>query len=139
MGKRTLKFKDFGINAATFLNMETGDSYRIISTETSRKLADSYAPEEAYAIRRQLAGYQRMPDEELFAVQPVKVSMNEWEMPGPARIKAICRICGQVIRDGREIIKESHILCRPCAGMAYFLLTESENINATLIRQENIL
>jgi formylmethanofuran dehydrogenase subunit E len=24
MGKRTLKFRDFGINAATFLNLETG-------------------------------------------------------------------------------------------------------------------
>jgi formylmethanofuran dehydrogenase subunit E len=139
MGKRTLKFRDFGINAATFLNLETSDAYRIISTETSRKLADNYAPEEANASQRQLVGYQRMPDEELFSVKPVKVSMNEWEMPGPPRRKAICRICGQVIRDGREIIKNSHILCRPCAGMAYFIPTMSENVNSTLTQQENVL
>ena len=36
MGKRTLKFRDFGINAATFLNLETKQAYRIVSTEESR-------------------------------------------------------------------------------------------------------
>ena len=45
MGKRTLKFRDFGINAATFLNLENGLAYRIVSTESSRELADKYAPE----------------------------------------------------------------------------------------------
>ncbi len=121
MGKRTLKFRDYGINAATFLNLETGVAYRIVSTEESRILADAYAPEETDASQKQLLGYQRMPDEMLFRVQQVKVLLDELEMPGPSRRKTVCQRCGQVVRDGREIIKENKVLCRPCAGMVYFL------------------
>jgi formylmethanofuran dehydrogenase subunit E len=121
MGKRTLRFRDYGINAATFLNLETGRAYRVVSTEESKRLADSYAPEETDPGRRQLIGYQRMSDEVLFRIQPVKVLLDELDMPGPSRRKAVCRECGQVIRDGREIIRENTVLCRICAGMAYFL------------------
>ena len=121
MGKRTLKFRDYGINAATFMNVETGIAYRIVSTEESKQLADVCAPEEIDVHRRQLVGYQRMPNEALFRIQPVKVLLQEWEMPGPPRKKAVCQRCGQVIRDGREIVKENEVLCCPCAGMAYFL------------------
>jgi formylmethanofuran dehydrogenase subunit E len=121
MGKRTLKFRDYGINAATFLNLETEMAYRIISTEESKKLADAYAPEETDVSQKQLLGYQRMPDEVLFRVQRVKVLLDELEMPGPSRRKTACQRCGQVVRDGREIIKDNKVLCRPCAGMAYFL------------------
>ena len=80
-----------------------------------------------------------MPDEDLFDVQPVKVLINDWEMPGPARKKTICHLCGQVVRDGREIIKDNHMVCRPCAGMAYFIPDLSENVNATSTQQENVL
>lgn len=120
MGKRTLKFRDYGINAATFLNLETGIAYRIVSTEESKRLADEYAPEETEISQKQLLGYQRMPDEVLFRVQRVKVLLDELEMPGPSRRKTVCQRCGQVVRDGREVIKENRVLCRPCAGMAYF-------------------
>src|SRR5208282_5935501 len=113
-------FRDFGINAATFLNLETRKAYRIVSTEESRHQADRYAPEEPDAARRQLIGYQRMPDEELFQVQAVQVRLEDWEMPGPPRRKAICAKCGQVVRDGREIVIGGVSLCRPCGGMAYF-------------------
>ena len=121
MGKRTLKFRDYGINAATFLNLETGMAYRIVSTEESRNVANAYAPEQTDVNRRQLIGYQRMPDKVLFHIEQVKVLLNAWEMPGPPRRKAVCQVCGQVIRDGRETIQEGKVLCRPCAGTAYFL------------------
>lgn len=137
MGKRTLKFRDYGINAATFLNLETGKAYRIVSTEESRALVDRYAPEETNETRRQLIGYQRMPDEALFRVQPVKIGLTPWELPGPAKRKAVCRLCGQVIRDGREIIKNNSALCRPCAGMAYFIPCEPAGISSLPIKKEN--
>jgi formylmethanofuran dehydrogenase subunit E len=139
MGKRTLKFRDYGINAATFLNLETGKAYRIVSTEESRALADRYAPEEPNETRRQLIGYQRMPDEALFRVQPVKIGLTEWEMPGPVKRKAVCRLCGQVIRDGREIIKNKRALCRPCAGKAYFIPCESDGIIACTVILDTVI
>jgi formylmethanofuran dehydrogenase subunit E len=40
LGKRTLKFLDYGKLAATFLNRETGKAVRIVAIESSRRLAD---------------------------------------------------------------------------------------------------
>jgi formylmethanofuran dehydrogenase subunit E len=128
LGRRTLKFVDYGINAATFVNLETGAAYRIVSTEESKKLAVGYAPEETDSGRRQSIGYQRMPDHLLFRVQAVRVLLGELDMPGPSRRKAVCRMCGQVIRDGREIVQENRVLCRVCAGAAYFIPCASNDV-----------
>lgn len=120
MGKRTLKFKDFGINAATFYNIETKVAYRIVSTEKSRELAAEYAPEETNPSRQQLEGYKRMPDHLLFDVQRTYVNIPECDMPGPPRRHAVCDQCGQVVRDGKEIHQNGKVLCGPCAGAGYF-------------------
>lgn len=121
LGKRTMKFRDYGINAATFVNLETDKAVRIVSTESSRHRAADYAPEETNENRQQLIGYMRMPDEVLFDIQEVSVAIPEWEMAGPARRKVVCTRCGQVVRDGREVCIGEDFLCRPCAGDAYFL------------------
>lgn len=121
LGRRSLKYKDFGINAATFVNLETGKAFRIVSTEESRALADTLVPEETDPYKRQLVGYQRMGDEDLFRIEPVEVPLRETEMPGPTKKKATCTRCGQVVRDGREVVSGGEILCRPCAGEAYFI------------------
>ena len=39
LGRRSLKFVDYGIMAATFVNLETDQAFRVISTEESRDLA----------------------------------------------------------------------------------------------------
>lgn len=120
MGKRTLKFKDFGVNAATFVNLETQKAYRIVSTEQSRELAAEYAPGESSAKGQQLEGYKRMPDDLLFDVQQVRVDLPEWDMPGPPSRHAVCGNCGQVVRDGKEIRQKGQVFCRPCGGESYF-------------------
>jgi formylmethanofuran dehydrogenase subunit E len=120
LGRRSLKFMDYGIMAATFVNLETQKAFRIISTEESRDLALAYAPEVAEKYARQLKAYERMPDSVLFRVQEVDVDIDELDLPGPTRRKVTCSRCGQVVRDGREVIAQGHPLCRPCAGGAYF-------------------
>ncbi len=120
LGRRSLKFMDYGIMAATFLNLETGKAFRVISTEESRSLASVYAPEIEQKHLQQLAAYKRMPDSVLFRVQQVEVAINEFDLPGPTRCKVVCDQCGQVVRDRREVIKEGCKLCRPCAADAYF-------------------
>lgn len=124
LAKRTMKFRDFGINAATFVNIETGKAVRIVSTESSRHEAAYYAPEEKDESRQQLIGYMQMPDEVLFDVQDVLVDIPEWEMAGPSRRKVICTCCGQVVRDGKEVCSGEDFLCKPCAGEAYFTPVE---------------
>ena len=120
LGRRSLKFMDYGIMAATFLNLETGDAYRVASTEESRDLAAFYAPEETGKARQQLAAYKRMPDIVLFRVQKVRVKLTEYDLPGPTRYKVTCRRCGQIIRDRREVIRNGEPLCRSCAGEGYY-------------------
>ncbi len=120
LGRRSLKFMDYGIMAATFINLNTDKSYRIISTEESRDLCDVYAPEVDGKSQRQLVAYKRMPDSVLFRVQKVHVDINEFDLPGPTKKKISCVQCGQIIRDGREVEKNEQILCKPCSGNCYF-------------------
>jgi len=120
LGRRSLKFMDYGIMAATFVNLKTGKAIRIISTEESRDLAEAYAPEIADKNARQLEAYKRMPDCVLFRVQQVEVAVPDKDMPGPTRFKAACSHCGQVVRDRREVIKDGRFFCKPCADDVYF-------------------
>jgi formylmethanofuran dehydrogenase subunit E len=111
---------DYGIMAATFLNLESGKAYRILSTEESRDLASYYAPEVAGKREQQLQAYRQMPDSVLFRVQEVHVPIHDEDMPGPTKYKATCSRCGQVVRDRREVRRNGQILCKPCAEGAYF-------------------
>ena len=120
LGRRSLKFVDYGIMAATFLNLESGQAFRVISTEESRDLALMYAPLETDKRAAQLAAYRIMPDSVLFRVQQVQVDLTPFDLPGPTRRKVTCVQCGQVVRDNREVLKDGLPYCRPCAGGGYF-------------------
>ena len=120
LGRRSLKFVDYGIMAATFINLETDKAFRIISTEEARDVACQYAPAISEKYQQQLEAYKRMPDSVLFRVQQVEVMLSEFDLPGPTRHKVSCSRCGQVVRDHREIVQNGDLLCKPCAHGAYF-------------------
>lgn len=119
-GRRSLKLKDHGIMAATFVNTETNKAYRIVSTESSRFLAQKYAPLITNKLQQQLEAYKKMPLNELFDVYEVHLSIPETEWPGPSRFKTECENCGAVIRDGKEVEQNGRYLCHYCAGTAYY-------------------
>jgi formylmethanofuran dehydrogenase subunit E len=125
---------DYGIMAATFVNLETQTAYRIVSTESSRDLAATYAPEIEDVRQQQLEAYVRMPDEVLFDVQAVQVAVPSHDMPGPSAFKATCERCGQVVRDKKEVLKGGQVLCRPCAQGAYFKALERRPPPAPVVR-----
>lgn len=120
LGRRSLKFVNYGIMAATFINLETDQAYRVLSTEEARDLAPFYAPEVTEKSRQQLEAYQHMPDSILFRVQQVRVTISEFDLPGPTHRKVSCSRCGQVVRDQREVVVNGVTVCRPCAHGAYF-------------------
>ncbi len=120
LGRRSLKFVDYGIMAATFVRLDMSLSYRILSTEESRDLAPIYAPDVSGKYAQQLEAYKRMPDSVLFRVYEVNVDLQEWDLPGPSKKKEVCSLCGQVIRDGKEVWVKGRPLCVPCTGRAYF-------------------
>src|SRR5919199_3736017 len=68
LGKRSLKYVDYGKVAATFLNRETGRAFRIVALDSSRKLADERFPEISEKRERQFLAYREATDEELFKV-----------------------------------------------------------------------
>jgi formylmethanofuran dehydrogenase subunit E len=122
LGRRSLKFVDNGIMAATFVNLETGKAFRIRSTEKSRKLAAEYAPEVVDPHQQQLKAYKQMPSDVLFEIQEVTVKIPVNDIPGPTRFKATCINCGVVVRDKKEVYQNEKILCRSCAFGAYYQL-----------------
>jgi len=120
LGRRSLKFVDYGIMAATFVHLQTQKAFRILSTEEARDLVPFYAPDVYGNPGRQLEAYQRMPDSVLFRVQEVQVPLTPYDLPGPTSRKIACKRCGQVIRDHREVEVDGVALCRPCAHGSYF-------------------
>ncbi|MBU1343132.1 MAG: formylmethanofuran dehydrogenase subunit E family protein [Proteobacteria bacterium] len=120
LGRRSLKFKDYGIMAATFVNLETHKAFRIVSTESSRKTAALYAPHVEDPHDQQLEAYKIMPLCELFEVKQVTVHISASDMPGPADYKTCCNSCGVIIRDKKEVLCDEKALCHACAGKTYY-------------------
>lgn len=120
LGRRSLKFVDNGIMAATFVNLESGKAFRIVSTESSRDLAHVYAPGIDDVRRQQLHAYKNMPDDVLFTIMPVLADVPVHDMPGPSRFKVRCESCKAMVRDKKEVWVNDRVLCRPCAYGTYY-------------------
>jgi formylmethanofuran dehydrogenase subunit E len=120
LGKRSLRWVDFGIMAATFVNLETGKAVRITAREESRELSKKYYPELGNKYQQQLEAYKIMPEDELFAFQEVQVDIPECDMPGRPMRRVQCGECGDYVQDCREVEQDGKILCRACAGERYY-------------------
>ena len=120
LGKRSLRWLDFGIMAAAFVNLKTGQAVRVTAREEARELSAKYCPELADKYRRQLEAYRIMPEEELFMVQQVRVSIPECDLPGRPLRRVQCDECGDYVQDCREVEQNGKILCRACAGQRYY-------------------
>lgn len=122
LGKRSLKYLDYGKVAASFLNTLTGEAVRIVALDESRALADARYPSIENKKERQFRAYREAADDELFKAASVKVVYGIMDAPGKPRARVTCRSCGEGINDGREVFsaKSGEILCRPCAGGGYY-------------------
>jgi formylmethanofuran dehydrogenase subunit E len=121
LGKRSLKFKDYGKVAATFLNTDTGHAVRIVAREESRALADARYPMIENKKDRQFRAYREATDEELFKVEVVEVEYSEMDAPGHPRSRVLCARCGEGVNDGREVKCNNGLaLCRPCSLGGYY-------------------
>ena len=120
LGKRSLKFLDYGKVAATFLNLETRRALRVLARDDSRAKAKSMFPEIAEESKRQLEAYKVMDEAELFVVENVEVNLPADDLPGRPRSRVACDECGEGINDGRERRVNGRVLCRSCAGENYY-------------------
>lgn len=114
-GKRTMKIKDFGKMAATFVNLETGQAVRIAAKAPKDTPGGTGDPEQ---VARALKG---LPDQDLFLVQHGEVALGAGDLPGRPVRSALCVRCGESVMDMRDVTVNGEILCRPCAeGLSYF-------------------
>ena len=121
LGKRTLKYVDYGKVAATFLNTETNRAVRIVALENARTLADERLPEIKDKRERQFRAYSEATDEDLFKVELVSVVLRDIDLPGSPRSRVTCAICGEGVNDGREVIgADGDPVCRGCERGNYY-------------------
>jgi formylmethanofuran dehydrogenase subunit E len=120
LGKRALKFRDWGKVAATFVDVETGKAVRVAARESSKALAKSMHPEIENKNQQQMLAYREMTDDQLFQAQPVHVELPPEEFPGYKGERIVCAQCGEGINFKREVRLGSKVLCRGCAGERYY-------------------
>lgn len=120
LGKRALKFRDWGKMAATFVDRNSGEAIRIAAKESSKAIARQMHPEIENKNQQQMLAYREMSDDDLFATQWVKVDLPPEEFPGYKGERVTCENCGEGINFRREVAREGKLLCRACAGESYY-------------------
>src|SRR5580700_5047331 len=68
LGKRALKFRDFGKVAATFCDLQADRAIRVVALEDSKQRAREMFPEITDKNQQQLRAYRVMDDAELFDI-----------------------------------------------------------------------
>jgi formylmethanofuran dehydrogenase subunit E len=118
LGKRALKFRDWGKMAATFIDLADGRALRIAALESSKARAKELFPEIENKNQQQMKAYRELPDEELFAEQWVAVQLDAGEFPGYKGARIACAECGEGINYDRFVEREGKTLCMACADPA---------------------
>ncbi|MFB3815479.1 MAG: FmdE family protein [Terriglobales bacterium] len=127
LGKRALKFRDWGKVAATFVDQATGRAIRVVARESAKQRAREMFPEIGHKNEQQMRAYRELPDEDLFEVQWVRVELPPEELPGFKSERVICEECGEGINFRREVRRGGRVLCRACAGERYYQPGEPES------------
>lgn len=130
LGKRAIKFRDWGKMAATFVDLDSplppaGDTpvyraVRIAALESSKERARELYPHIEQKNQQQMLAYRELPEADLFSEQWVRVPLHPREMPGYKSARMTCEQCGEGINyDRQAALPGEHtgrILCRGCAS-----------------------
>lgn len=115
LGKRALKFRDWGKMAATFVDLSTGKAIRIVALESSKQKARELYPQIENKNQQQMNAYREMDDTDLFGEQWVEVELGPGEMPGHKGERVACAVCGEGINYDRFIECDGQKVCLACA------------------------
>jgi formylmethanofuran dehydrogenase subunit E len=110
LGRRRMKWVDYGKMATTFYDLASKQGVRVVVT------GNNFPPTGEDPI----AFWSDVPDEEVFTVENVTVDIPLEDLPGKPSSKLACENCGEKIMDGREKMVNDRVLCRACAGDAYY-------------------
>ncbi|MDR3307271.1 MAG: FmdE family protein, partial [Coriobacteriales bacterium] len=96
LGRRRLKWHDFGKMAATFYDINQKTAIRIIAVNESRPAPNTHGDE-------LIAFYQAIPDDQMFKIQNVEVNLTEYDLPGKPKRRVTCEKCGEGVMDNRDV------------------------------------
>jgi formylmethanofuran dehydrogenase subunit E len=121
LGKRALKFRDWGKMAATFIDVARDDltqnrAIRIAARESSKELARALHPEIENKNQQQMLAYRELSDAELFTEEWVRVTLPPKEFPGYKAERLACPKCGEGINYDRFVERDGQRLCQACAN-----------------------
>src|SRR5436305_13643361 len=71
LGKRAMKFREWGKVDATFCDLESGRAVRVSARESAKALARERHPELPDKNQQQMIAYRELRDDELFDVREV--------------------------------------------------------------------
>jgi len=132
LGKRTLKFLDYGKMAATFVNTETEQAVRVLAKDDARAFVPLYVQDSTNPKEAQRHAYRIMPEAALFSIKPVTLQIPAQEMPGYRGNRVQCAECGEGINFHREVKRGERTLCIPCAQGGLLAKSKgSSNIETT--------
>ena len=117
IGRRSAKLVNYGKMAATFMNTESGNAYRVHVRQIDPK-----ARHEKDTIRQVL----HAPDAEVLAWKSVTVPLQPQDFPGKPLRTVSCARCGEKVFDGRDVESDEGPLCPSCAHGAYYQITEED-------------
>jgi len=115
LGKRSLKYVDYGKFAATFISLSTGEAYGVTTTKDFPK---------DLSVDEVLKLVSETPDEEMLLLERVEVDIPENDLPGSAKERAVCSVCKERVMDGRAVFKDDTPYCKACLYGAYYRVKE---------------
>ncbi|HSW36088.1 MAG TPA: FmdE family protein [Candidatus Limnocylindrales bacterium] len=111
LGRRSLKYVDYGKFAFTLIEQTNGRAVRVIVKED---FGGQNSMEET------IQKISTITDEKLITLQKVTVDISEYDLPGYPKRTAQCSVCGEKIMDGRDLVKDGIVCCRACAQGKYY-------------------
>jgi len=115
LGKRSLKFRDWGKMAATFVDLEAGAGIRVVAREDARELAARIYPHLGTKKLQQMQAYREQPPQALFSTKFVRVVIDPIDLPGTKSERVTCEECGEGVNFERYEVRAGRKLCLSCA------------------------
>lgn len=107
LGRRRLKWFDYGVMSATFYDIASGRAIRV-SQPQGNHCGRGVDP---------VAFFGAIPDDKLFDVTEVELpDLTEQDLPGAHDKGVACEECGELVHNGREVVRDGRVLCKKCAG-----------------------
>lgn len=123
-GKRSIKMLDYGKNAATFADTRFGKAVRVsVRGDYAERLSEITPPRipGQDAKQARLTALKNMVQDDLLRIQPVTIRIHPWDLPGKCVHEVICEMCGEIVKDNRQVMLNDKVVCRPCSqGRAYY-------------------